>query len=159
MQKIEIDATYNKGKTIMIFAEGTILKPKSWLHLYSHNSYIPIDNAPELLKTWRMQGGNIIYCTSRKGEQAENIASILMQYSFPGNCLVARDKGEKYKDIVEQIQPDILIEDDCKSIGGAWQLCIKKVRPEIKENIKSIIIPEFKGISHLPTGINELMKI
>ena len=46
----------------------------------------------------------------------------------------------------------------CKSIGGAWQLCITKVRTEIKENIKSIIVPEFKGISQLPTDINELIK-
>lgn len=55
-----------------------------------------------------MQGVNIIYCTSRKGKQVDNMANILKKYSFPGNWLVARDKSEKYKDIVEQTRPNIL---------------------------------------------------
>jgi len=50
-----------------------------------------------------------------------------------------------------------LIEDDCKSIGGAWQMCITKVKPEIKKNIVSIIVPEFKGIDNLPTDIQQLL--
>jgi len=156
---IELDKVINKEKTIMIFVEGTILKPKSWLYLYSHSAYIPIDKAPKLLKTWEAQGVNIIYCTSRKRKQADNIAKILKQHSFPGSWLVSRDNGEKYKDIVEQLKPDILIEDDCKSIGGSWQMCITKVQAEIKENMKSIIVPEFKGISHLPSDIKELVNV
>ena len=47
---------------------------------------------------------------------------------------------------VKHIKPDILIEDDCKSIGGQREWCVTNVRTEIKERIHSIIVPEFKGI-------------
>lgn len=70
--------------------------------------------------------------------------------------LVSRESKERYQNLVEAIKPNILIEDDCKSIGGAWQMYITKVRPEIKEKIQAIIVPEFKGIDHLPTDIQQL---
>lgn len=147
---------YNQSLTIMIFAEGTILKPKSWLTLYSHNSYIPIGSAVELIKSWEEQGANIIYCTSRKKKAANNMADILKKYGFAGTFLAAREAKESYADIVEVLQPDILIEDDCKSIGGAWQMCITKVSLQTKQKIKSIVVPEFKGIDHLPSEIDML---
>jgi len=58
---------------------------------------------------------------------------------------------------VETLKPDILIEDDCKSIGGAWQMCITIVKPDIKKNILSIAVPEFRGIDHLPLNIEKLL--
>ena len=57
----------------------------------------------------------------------------------------------------EALRPDILIEDDCKSIGDAWQRCIHKVKVEIKQQIKSIVVFEVQGIDHLPVDINNLM--
>ena len=39
----------------------------------------------------------------------------------------------------------MLIEDDCKSIGGVKNCCINDVREDIRANIKSIIVPEFSG--------------
>jgi len=61
----------------MIFVEGTILKPKSWFSLYNHNTYVPIGNAVKIIKAWQQQGANIIYCTSRKEKQANDIATLL----------------------------------------------------------------------------------
>lgn len=117
----------NSNIVIMIFAEGTILKPKSIFSLYNHNSYIPIGNAVEIIKSWNEQGAKIIFCTSRKRKQASDMASLLVKYGFYGDFLVAREPKERYADIVEAIKPDVLIEDDCKSIGGAWQMCITKI--------------------------------
>lgn len=54
-----------------------------------------------------------------------------------------------YSKIVEQIKPDVLIEDDCKSIGGLKECCITHVKKEIKQNIQSIIVPEFTGIDRI----------
>lgn len=156
MKKIYLNTEYHSDLTIMVFAEGTILKPKSWLTLYNHNSYIPIGNAVDIIKSWKQQGANIIYCTSRKKKQADDMANTLREYGFVGTFLVAREHKESYKDIVENLHPDILVEDDCKSIGGAWQMCITKVIPEIKEKIKSIVVPEFKGIDNLSTDIKQL---
>lgn len=158
MKRISLDnrKEQNQPLTIMIFTEGTILKPQSWLTLYSHNSYVPIGRAVELIKSWEEQGANIVYCTSRKKKAANDMADILKKYGFAGTFLTAREPKESYADIVEVLQPDILIEDDCKSIGGAWQMCITKVSPQIKQKIKSIVVPEFKGIDHLPREIDKL---
>ncbi len=157
MKKIRLQpASSQKRPRIMVFAEGTVLKPKSfWLH-FSHRAYVPIGQAVQLLSRWEAQGADIIYCTSRKGKQAEKIAELLQQFSFPGNYLVAREAGEKYADLVEGLKPDVLIEDDCKSIGGAWQMCITKVEPQLKAAITSIVVPEFQGISHLPDKLQDL---
>lgn len=158
MRKIYLDFNkkINTKMNIMIFAEGTILKPKSLFSLYNHNAYVPIGNAVELIKSWNMQGANIIFCTSRKRRQADDMANLLKKYGFIGEFLAVREAKEKYADVVEIINPDILIEDDCRSIGGAWQMCITKVSPEIKMKIKSIVVPEFKGIDKLPNDIKLL---
>lgn len=146
----------NGQRKVMIFVEGTILKPKSWLSLYNHKSYIPIGNAVSITKKWQKQGADIIYCTSCKGNKAEDIATLLIKYGFIGSKLYYRDKGQKYSRLVEEIKPNILIEDDCRSIGGSWQMCITYVQPEIKNIIKSVVVKEFKGIDHLPHELGEL---
>ena len=158
MKKIPLEAEQHAGLTVMVFAEGTILKPKSWRSLYRHNSYVPIGNAVRIINAWRQQGANIIYCTSRRKAQAEDMASLLKKHGFRGLYLAARESGQTYADIVETIQPDILVEDNCKSVGGAWQMCITKVKREVKENIKSIVVPEFKGIDSLSTDVMLLLK-
>ena len=50
---------------------------------------------------------------------------------------------------MEAVKPDVLIEDDCKSIGGPRQMCITHVSPEVKRGITSIVVREFRGIDHL----------
>lgn len=140
----------------MVFAEGTVLKPKSLFSLYNHRTYIPIGNAVSRLEAWHRQGAELIYCTSRRGKQAEEIAALLKRYKFVGLKLYFREKGQAYKDLVEKVRPDILIEDDCRSIGGSWQMCITHVAPEIKASIQSIAVKEFRGIDHLPSSIQSL---
>ena len=63
--------------------------------------------------------------------------------------ILCRSKGEKYSEIVERLKPDILIEDDCKGIGGIKECCITDVKEEIKADIQSIIVPEFSGIDNV----------
>lgn len=159
MRRIFLNAEHQTGLTIMIFVEGTILKPKSWLALYNHKAYIPIGNAVKIIESWQQQGANIVFCTSRKKRQADCIVTLLKKHGFTGTFLVTREHKESYEDIVETLQPDILIEDNCKSIGGAWQMCITKVKPEIKEKILSIVVPEFKGIDNLPADIERLKEV
>jgi hypothetical protein len=73
-----------------------------------------------------------------------------------GKKLYYRAKNEKYKDIAEELLPNIIIEDDCRSIGGKWQMTITYVQKEIKSKIKSIIVKEFDGIEQLPNNLKEL---
>lgn len=142
---------------IMAFTEGTVLGPKSFFQFFNCSSYIPIGSCIDKMKQWEEQGAEIIYCTSRKRPKYRSaIAAILARNHFPGTRLYYRIGSQKYSDITEEILPDILIEDDCKSIGGQWQMCITHVRPEIKSKIKSIVIKEFKGIDFLPSSIEDL---
>jgi len=159
MEQILLDFKEQDGINIMIFVEGTILMPKSIFNIYNHKSYVPIGNCLKIIQNWYEQGANIIYCISRKNKQAIDIAKLLKNYGFVGVRLYYRSKNEKYADMVETIQPNVLIEDDCKSIGGAWQMCITHVNPEIKKQIVSLVVPEFKGIDNLPLSIKELKAI
>lgn len=147
------------GPTGWVFVEGTIFKPESWWTLFVHQRYLPIGRAKEIIRCWQQQGARIVYCTSRKERQADDIAALLKKYGFTSAFLVARERGETYRYLVEAIRPAVLVEDDCKSIGGAWQMCITKVKPEIKEKIVSVVVPEFKGIDCLPTNIGQLQKL
>lgn len=60
--------------------------------------------------------------------------------------ILCREKGEQYSEIVGRIKPDILVEDECKSIGGQKEWCITNVREQIKAGIYLIIVPEFRGM-------------
>lgn len=158
MAFIELSKKQNTNITVLMFTEGTVLKPKSIFTLYNHKSYIPIGNCVKITEKWQVQGADIIYCTSRKRQQAVEIANLLKQFGFVVTRLYYREKGQKYKDIVEEVIPDILIEDDCRSIGGSWQLCITHVGQQLKEKIKSVVVREFKGIDHLPINLKELSR-
>lgn len=145
---------------ILIFTEGTILGPPRLIDWFNHKKYIPIKNSVNKIKTWANQGAKVYYLTSRKNLlEVNQIKHILINNNFPGKGLFYRTGKEKYKDIAEFLIPRIIIEDDCKSIGGKWQMTITYIRKDIKERIKSIVVREFKGIDHLPNEVNKLLEV
>ena len=81
---------------------------------------------------------------------------VLDKYGFPKGEIFYRQKGEEYKDVAERVLPDILIEDDCESIGGEPEMTYPHIREELKPKIKSIVVKEFQGIDHLPETIGKL---
>lgn len=122
-----------------------------------YESYIPVGNALEKLNNWKRQGAEIIYLSSHESAvDVEKDKSVLKKYNFPDGMVLFREGGELYKDIAEKVIPDILIEDDCESIGGEKEMTITYVKPEIRQGIKSIVVKEFQGIDHLPDDINSL---
>jgi hypothetical protein len=160
---------------ILIFLHGTLIMHKSAENktreervgqvmngepsVHDYASYIPVGNAVEKLKFWQSQGAEILYLSSH--ETAEDVGKdklVLEKYGFPKGQVFYRQNGESYKDIAETIIPDVLVEDDCESIGGEVEMTITFVKPEIKQKIKSIIVKEFSGIDNLPDKINELLK-
>ena len=125
--------------------------------VHDYKSYVPVGNAVKKLQNWKKDGAEILYLTSRrKPEEIRQIQSVLKKYKFPNGRLLFRKKDEEYKDVAERIIPDILVEDDCESIGGIDEMTITHVKPEIKKKIKSILIKEFGGIDHLPDKISAL---
>ncbi len=158
---------------ILIFTEGTILMHKNAVghsreeivkqvevhegSVHNYASYVPIGNAVKKLAAWKNQRAEMWYLTSRKNSNEINdIKNILKKYSFPEGQFRFRRENEEYKDVVEKIIPDILIEDDCESIGGEKEMSITNVNPMIRKKIKSIIVKEFEGIDHLPEMIDAL---
>ena len=155
---------------LLIFTEGTILihqgaKGKTLQEINqqittneasvkNYSSYIPIGNAVSKLKKWSEEGWQIFYLTSRtKPKEVNQIKNVLSKHCFPKGKLLSRGLREEYKDVAEKIKPDILIEDDCASIGGVNEMTITYINPNIKKDMKLIIVREFGGIDHLPNNI------
>ena len=70
----------------------------------------------------------------------------LRQYGVQYNVLEHRRRGEQYADVVLRVHPDILVEDDCSSIGGTAEMCVTKLPQQERDRIRSIVVPEFRGI-------------
>ncbi len=162
---------------ILIFLHGTSIMHKSAKGLtreeiakqvrkgeksiHDYISYIPVGDAVEKLKTWEKQGAEICYISSH--ENAKDVGkdkSVLKKYHFPYGKIFYRQNGEKYNDAVERIKPlpDVIIEDDCESIGGVVEMTYPHLKPELKAKIKPIVVKEFGGIDYLPDKLSELMK-
>ena len=125
--------------------------------VHDYKSYVSVGNAVKKLQNWKNDGAEILYLTSRrKPEEIKQIQNVLKKFKFPDGQLLFRQKNKEYKDVAERIIPDVLIEDDCESIGGIDEMTITLVKPEIKKKIVSIPIKEFGGIDHLPDKISAL---
>lgn len=146
----------NESKFVSYDQERTNLIKEKSVHDYS--SYLPIGDAVSKIKKWKQQGAEILFLTSRRIKyEIEDVRKVLNKYGFPNTSnLYFRKEGETYKEIAEKLVPDVLIEDDCESIGGAKEMTITYIKPEVKKLIKSIPVPEFGGIDHLPDDIAKL---
>lgn len=128
-------------------------------YLHDYASYIPIGSAVGKLQKWKRQGATICYLSSHKN--ARDVAEdkfVLKKYAFPAGRIFYRRNREEYKDVVERILPlpDVIVEDDCESIGGEVEMVYPNLKPELKNKIKSIVVKEFGGVDHLPDEISEL---
>lgn len=159
---------------ILVFTEGTIIIHPSKEGLTreervqqsktrvrsvrDYKNYIPIGNAVEKIEKWKRQGAEIYYLTSRNSNiQIKDIAHVLSKYKFPDSKnLLYRKGGEQYKDVAERLLPDIIVEDDCESIGGVIEMTYPHIKPELKNKIQSVVVKEFSGIDSLPDDISEL---
>lgn len=134
---------------IMIFIEGTTFYTQPLLFLFTKYGYKPIGNTVKTINAWYDKGHEIYLCSYVRKTRYDFIKSVVDFYGMRYTEILCREKGEKYNEIVEQLKPDILIEDDCKSIGGLKKRCIADVKEEIKTGIQSIIVPEFIGIDSI----------
>lgn len=143
---IIIDKIKNNNKKIMIFTEGTILKPKhnNFFSRIAMTKYIPIKNSIETLKKWQEEGYEVIYLTSLKAKGAMRMAQRLDELGFTGSMVGYRQKNQDYATLIKEELPDILIEDNAKSVGG--HMCYDELSDEIKKQIKHIVVEEFEGI-------------
>jgi hypothetical protein len=125
--------------------------------LHDYASYVPVDGAVEKLRRWSDQGAQIAYLSSHRDpfHVAED-ERVLERHGFPTGPVLARLHEESYGEVAELAMPDVLIEDDCESIG-ADQITYPQIRPEARVRITSIVVPEFGGIDHLPDSLHALV--
>ncbi len=120
-------------------------------------AYVPVGDAARKLRRWSEQGAELAYLSSHKRQDdVEKDQAVLSAYGFPAGQIIYRQPGEGYQDVAERVLPDVLIEDDCESIGGAVEMTYPHIRPELRAGITSIVVKEFEGIDHLPDDLAAL---
>jgi hypothetical protein len=121
-------------------------------------SYVPIGDAVAKLALWHGQGAEIVYLSShRNPSDISKDESLLRRFGFPPGRVVARTDGEDYGDTAARIDPDVIVEDDCESIGGTVEMTFPRLRPDMRDSIISVVVREFEGIDHLPDEVSALL--
>ncbi|MGD0057125.1 MAG: hypothetical protein ABSB83_04625 [Methanomassiliicoccales archaeon] len=161
---------------ILIFTEGTILTHKNWVELEREEvvrrirdginldlayftASVPIGNSVGKIRKWAGQGAEIVYLTSRrKQEEIAAIQSVLETFGFPQGKLLFRIGSESYGEVASRERPDVLVEDDCESIGGESEMTYPHLSPAVRPRVKSIVVKEFLGIDGLPESISDLLR-
>lgn len=156
---------------ILVFTEGTLFTHRNWLGLSREETVrrvqegdrpgyagtVPIGQAALKLKAWERAGAEIVYLTSRREPaEIEMAGKVLKLFDFPVGEVFYRRADEEYADAAERVMPDILVEDDCESIGGEVEMTYPHIRAGVKEKIKSIAVREFGGVDHLPDSLADL---
>jgi hypothetical protein len=123
-----------------------------------YGAYVPVGEAVAKLRRWQDAGAVVHYLSShRNPDDVALDAEVLRAYGFPAGRVLARLLGETYGDIAGREAPDVLIEDDCESIG-AGQVTYPQIPAAVRARIKSIIVHEFGGIDHLPDDPPALLR-
>lgn len=161
---------------IMVFLHGTTIMHSSGVgktpqerikqveeneaSVHKYDEYVPVGNANEKIMKWCEQGAEIIYLSSHRDYgSVKKDTQVLKKYNFPDGPVLYRRLFQSYSKVAENAMPDVLIEDDCKSIGGVVQMTYPNINMEKKKLIKSIVVSEFSGIDHLPDDINTLLNL
>ncbi len=128
--------------------------------IYDFASYVPVGSAVGKVQAWKDQGAEITYLSSHQSaEDVEKDKLVLVRHGFPAGQVFYRQQGDSYQDVAERALPDVLIEDDCESIGGEKEMTHPHLRPEIKARVKSIVVKEFGGLDHLPNELDALLHL
>lgn len=119
-------------------------------------AYVPAECVVEKLRRWKRQGAEIAYLSSHRAEDGvEADRFVLARHRFPRGRVVFRAGGESYGDVVARVLPDVLVEDDCESIG-AEHMAYPLVEPRLRSEIVSVVLPEFAGFCGLPDSLDDL---
>ena len=123
-------------------------------------AYVPVGDAVAKLRHWQERGVEIAYLSShRDPEGVANDGRVLRRHGFPPGEILARTAGESYGEVAARALPDVLVEDDCESIGGLGEVTYPQIPARLRARIRSIVVPEFGGIGHLPDSLDELQSL
>ncbi len=134
---------------ILVFIQGTI----------TDRGNLPSPGSVAKVDSWSRDGAEMLYLSSnKKSEKVREDEAWLMRHGFPKGQVHYRREGDEYWNVAERLQPDIIVEDNCRSIGGAPEMTYPNMRDESKNRTKSVIVEEFEGLEHLPGKTSELFR-
>ena len=120
-------------------------------------SYVPTEAAVEKVRSWRRHGATVSYLSSHQDAADVDLDhAVLTAHGFPAGTVLSRDPGESYADVSRRAGADIVVEDDCESIGGRSQTIAAGLAAAPGRAVTSVIVPEFGGLAHLPNDPGEL---
>jgi hypothetical protein len=123
-------------------------------------SYVPTPGTAGKLAAWQRHGAAIVYLSShRRPDDIRTDESVIRRYGFPAGPVHGRHEGEGYGPMVERLGLDVLVEDDCESIGGTAQTCAAQLSPAGRQSVRCIVLPEFSGLAGLPDDPAELLTL
>jgi hypothetical protein len=108
-------------------------------------------------KPGESKASKIKFLSSHKKTEDVQIDKDIRKYNFPQGKVLFCQGDEGYSDIIERVIPDVLVEDDCESIGGENEMICPHIELEVRIRIKSIVVKEIGGVDHLPDEISDLM--
>jgi hypothetical protein len=114
-------------------------------------NYVPIGNAAVKLRAWAAKGAEIVYLSSHRNSLdvvADRV--VLSRWAFPSGDILWRAQNESYAEVVARAAPDVLVEDDCESIGGRGETASAHLSAEAARKVHRLVVNEFGGIDHLP---------
>lgn len=120
-------------------------------------SYVPTPGTAAKLSAWQRHGATIVYLSSHRDSDCILAdESVILRYGFPAGPVHGRREGEDYGALLERLGVDVLVEDDCESIGGAAQTCAAQLSPTARQSVRCVVLPEFLGLAGLPGDPAEL---
>lgn len=120
-------------------------------------SYVPADAAVRKALSWQRHGADICYLSShRTAADVDLDRAVLTAHGFPRGRVFFRGPGESYADVACRAGADLVIEDDCESIGGSAQMVSSALGPAA-ERVCCVVVPEFGGLGHLPDDPRDLL--
>lgn len=111
---------------------------------------IPIGESARKVGAWSNHVGELYYLTaSRKQENVTKCEAALRRWSFPPGTLLHREGQQSYSDVISPLHPDLIVEDDCESLGGTKEMVYPNLAENVRRSIASVVVREFEGIDHL----------
>ena len=163
------------GVRVMVFLHGTAImhatavgRPRAQRVRQSRErsasvldfaSYVPTEAAVGKVRAWSGHGAQICYLSSHiAAADVQLDRQVLAAHRFTPGTVFFRSQGETYADVVRRSAADVLVEDDCESIGGTGQTAASGLSGTTGRTVRHIIVPEFGGLAHLPDDPEELAR-
>jgi hypothetical protein len=117
-------------------------------------SYVPTEAAVAKVRAWQRGGADVCYLSSRRGAADAPVdRDVLDRHGFPAGPVFFREPGESYADVARRAGADVVVEDDCESIGGSTEM----TAPGLGDAVRCFVVPEFGGLAHLPDDPGEMV--